>query len=116
MTTITNLTKKPTPNILWLKIKNKILGKDYNLSTVLAEGARMKKLNKDYRHKNTIPNTLAFPFSKDSGEIFLNINNPPKDILFLFIHSLLHLKKEKHGEKMEKKEKMFYNLYCDEKQ
>jgi len=111
MIEITNLTKKKAPNLPWEEIKNKILGKNYNLGIVLAESARMKKLNKKYRKKDKITNALSFSYSKQDGEIFLNIKSNEKAFLLLFIHSLLHLKEMEHGEKMEQEEDKYFNKF-----
>lgn len=111
MLSVNNLTKKITPKIPYKNIKEKILGKKYELSLVLAGEKLMANLNKTYRQKNEAANTLSFPFSKKEGEIFLNINNTKKEIIFLFIHSLLHLKGLKHGDYMEQKENFYYNKF-----
>lgn len=92
-------------------IKNHILGEKYELSLVFAKNELMKKLNTIYRGKNKPTNVLSFPLTKNEGEIFINQKNK-KETPLLFIHALLHLKKYKHGEKMEKEEekllKKFY--------
>ncbi len=90
-------------------MKEKILGKDYSLSVVFAGDKRMQTLNKKWRKKDKVADTLSFPYSKKEGEIFINANNTLKEIHFLFIHSLLHLKGLKHGKKMEKEEELYYN-------
>ncbi|MBU1178843.1 rRNA maturation RNAse YbeY [Patescibacteria group bacterium] len=109
MLRVNNLTKKATPRIPYKNIKEKILGAKYELSLVLAGEKLMANLNKIYRQKTEAASALSFPLSKKEGEIFLNINNTRKEILFLFIHSLLHLKGLKHGKYMEQKENLYYN-------
>ena len=111
MTGIVNLTKKNVPNLPWEKIKNKILGKDYNLSIVLAGNKRMLGLNKKHRGKNKIADTLSFPLSKKEGEIFLNAGGNPEKMLFCFIHSLLHLKGLKHGRSMSENEQKSLKIF-----
>jgi ssRNA-specific RNase YbeY (16S rRNA maturation enzyme) len=111
MFNITNLTRHSVPNLPWQKIKNTILGKRYNLSLVLAGRQRLRTLNKNYRRQNTAARTLAFPFSKNQGEIFLSINSKNEDLLFLFIHSLLHLKGFRHGPKMEAEEQKQFKKF-----
>jgi probable rRNA maturation factor len=103
---ITNLTKKKIPKFPLKEIKERVLGKNYQLSVVFARQELMRKLNKKYRGKNKATDVLSFPLSKKSGEIFINLKNTKnkKEILFSFIHSLLHCRGLKHGEKMKKGE------------
>jgi probable rRNA maturation factor len=113
MISITNLTKRKRPNIHWRKLAEKILGRKYDLSIVLADDALMKKLNKTYREKNKPADVLSFSFSakqilrqnSGQGEIFINLDQKTHFPLFLFIHALLHLKGFKHSAKMKKREK-----------
>lgn len=109
MIEIINLTKRKTPSLPFKQIKEKILGKNYELSVVLAGDKLMLNLNKTHRRKNKAADTLSFYFSKTEGEIFLNAKENPERILLLFIHSLLHLKGLKHGKKMELEEKDWHN-------
>ena len=102
---ITNLTKRKIPKISWEKIKEKILGKKYDLSLVFAPNGLMKKLNSRYRRENQPASVLSFPFSKEQGEIFINLSQKKHPPLYLFIHGLLHLKSFKHSAKMEIMEK-----------
>jgi rRNA maturation RNase YbeY len=108
-----NLTKgnSPLSELFFVKIKNKILGKNYELSLVLIGNTRAKKLNQNYRKKNYIPNTLSFPIDSNVGEIFLNPKQIEKEtmkfersykelIILMFIHSCLHLKGFQHGNDM----------------
>lgn len=106
---ITNLTKRKTPDLPFKEIKEKILGKKYDISLVLASNSLIKKLNKKYRKKNAATSSLSFSFSKTEGEVFLNAQEKPEKMLPLFIHSLLHLKGLGHGKKMEKQEKDWHN-------
>ncbi|MFC1756876.1 rRNA maturation RNAse YbeY [Patescibacteria group bacterium] len=111
MISVTNLTKRRKPSLPYKKIAEKILGEDFSLSIVLAGNSMMKKINKEFRKNNEIASTLSFPLSKTEGEIFLNINNSGKEVLFLLIHSMLHLKGLKHGKNMEQKEDLYYNEF-----
>jgi rRNA maturation RNase YbeY len=105
---ITNLTKKHPPaggpEIPWGKIKEKVLGKKYELSLVFAGNALMKKLNTEYRRKKKAASVLSFPFSKTEGEIFINLSQKKHSPVFLFIHALLHLKGLEHSAKMKEQE------------
>jgi len=73
MFAVKKLVKEPRPRVPFLKIKDKILGKPYDLSLVLCGDALTQKLNKRYRKKNKPTNVLSFPLSKNEGEIFLNL-------------------------------------------
>jgi probable rRNA maturation factor len=127
MFSITNLTKKQIPKILWKKIKEKVLGRKYELSLVFAGNALMKKLNARYRRKDKPASALSFPLSKSEaprlpstklrtsrsgqGEIFINLSQKKHSPLFLFIHGLLHLKGFKHSARMEVREQRLMKEY-----
>ena len=85
-------------------IKDHILGKKYEISLVFAGNNLMKNLNRIYRKKPRSADVLAFPLSKNEGEIFINKIKKNKTV-YLFIHAILHLKGYKHGKKMEEVEK-----------
>lgn len=88
------------------KIKNKVLGINYELSLVFASDALTRRLNRIYRGIDKPTNILAFPLSKTSGEIFINPSRAkPFSVKYLFIHGLLHLKGTEHGDTMEQAEK-----------
>ncbi len=100
------------------KIKEEILGREYELSLVFAESGKMRELNMLYRKKNEPTDILSFPLSPASGEIFIcpeeaekeapKFKRPPKNFaLFLFIHGLLHLKGMEHSSKMEAMEQKY---------
>lgn len=104
-------------SILW-QMKEKILGKKYNLELIFAESKTLKKLNKTYRGIDKATDILSFPISKKEGQIFIcpseskkmskDFNREEKNFLyFLFIHGLVHLKGFDHGSKMENEEKKF---------
>lgn len=118
----TNLKNNPKfKKKFWYKIKDEILGKDYELSLVFIGDKKSKNLNKKFRNKNYSANILSFHIDKNFGEIFINFPNAKKEckknnrkkenfIDFLFIHGLAHLKgydhmNEKDSEKMELFEK-----------
>jgi len=117
-----SLRKKDLPKINFEKIKDKVLGKSYNLSLLICSDHLAQNLNKKYRGKFYIPNTLSFPYDNKSGEIILNPRRAKKEaklfghsykkhLIYLFIHSLLHLKGFKHGEKMEKAEQKYLKIF-----
>ncbi len=103
-------------------IKNAVLGKKYELSLLICGNHLSQKLNMLHRNKNYVPNTLSFRYTKNSGEIILNPHKSNKEarhfghskkehLVFLFIHSLLHLKGYTHGHKMEKEEKKYMKKF-----
>ena len=113
MFTFVNLTKQQIPRIPFSKIYKTLLKKNYELSLVFIGHARSKRLNKQFRNKDKSANVLTFPLSDDSGEIFITVPMKNKEdfelsdrkyMALLFIHGILHLRGEKHGKKMEKRE------------
>ena len=104
-------------------IKNRVLGKNYELSLVFVGNSDSQKLNKKYRSKNKPTNVLSFPIEKNVGEIFICIPVAKKEamnferslnnfIALLFIHGLLHLKGMKHGKIMDKAEEKFRKKFA----
>ena len=111
------------------KIKEDILGKQYELSFAFISKNRIKLLNKTYRKKDEPTDILSFPLSKNSGEILICKEMADKKavkffptsqtlrgareeyILFLVIHGMLHLKGLHHGDRMEKYELTYYSRY-----
>lgn len=100
------------PALPYEKIKNAILGPSYVLSVAFVAPAAAVTLNKQYRQKTYIPNTLSFPLTKESGELIICRSIARKEhaafdlsyqnyLLFLLIHSMLHLKGMAHGSTME---------------
>jgi len=103
------------------EIKNKILGKRYELSVVLLDNKESKKINKKIRNKNYPANVLSFPLEQTAGEIFLDLEtkneapkfdmNYSKYLTYLFIHGCLHLKGFDHGDEMDKLEDKYLKLF-----
>lgn len=104
------------PGVPFLAIKEKVLGKKYDLSIVFVSPKKAQAINIERRGKDYIPNTLSFSLTKTSGEIILCMNALKKQhamfdmelttyIIFILIHSMLHLKGMTHGGTMETAEK-----------
>jgi probable rRNA maturation factor len=118
------LIDKNTPKINFQEIKDDILGKNYDLSLLICADKLAQKINKKYRNKNYTPNTLSFPYTEISGEIILNPRKALREsksfshevkehLLYLFIHSLLHLKGYTHGAEMEKEERKYFKKFTN---
>lgn len=100
---------------LFLRMKDKILGKKYDLSIVFVGKTLGRKLNLKHRNKNYATDILSFTLDKETGEIFLQpevlkrkakeFDRKPENYLnFLVIHGLFHLKGFDHGSIMESEE------------
>jgi rRNA maturation RNase YbeY len=103
------------PSVPFLAIKELVLGKKYDLSVSFVSPAVAQHINIERRGKEYIPNTLSFSLTNTSGEIIMcrsAIKTQYKEfgmdhdtyLVFLLIHSMLHLKGYEHGATMEKAE------------
>lgn len=113
---LTVLRKNGTIPILpFLRIKEKLLGKAYNLTVVFCTPQESQERNRQYRNKDYPTNILSFPLSDAEGEIYISLSMARKDakkfdmsyekfLHLLFIHGCLHLKGHDHGSTMEKME------------
>ena len=99
-------------------IKDKILGKNYDLSWAFISPEKIHKLNLTYRKIDAPTDILSFPLSDTEGEIYLCEEESKKEaskfdreyenfIYFLFIHGCVHLKGYDHGSTMERIEAEF---------
>ena len=120
--TIIRHSKGRIPILPFLNIKEAILGKKYELSLVFPLSNESKKLHLQWKNKLGPVNTLSFPYDKDSGEIIITLSQArieaknynrkySEHLIFLFIHSCLHLKGFDHGDNMEEREKYFMNQF-----
>jgi rRNA maturation RNase YbeY len=102
----------PLPDVPFLLIKEKLLGKKYNLTVVFCTPKESQEKNKTYRGKDYPTNILSFPLSDDEGEIYISLSTARRDaknfdmsyekfLHLLFIHGCLHLKGHDHGSTME---------------
>ncbi len=99
---IKNLSRRPRPRLNFRSMTTRVLGQDYELSLVFVDSARSRNLNRVWRGKNQPANILSFPLTPTAGEIFIDLEMVgKKNLLFIFIHGLLHLKGLDHGSKME---------------
>lgn len=119
---ILNQTKGKLPRLPFPRMKEDILGKNYNLSVLIADKKTSRSLNKNYRGKDYPTNVLSFALEKNSGELILcpeviekeakNFDKTFRQFFgFLVIHGMLHLKGMVHGSIMEKAEQKYYAKY-----
>ena len=103
------------PSLPYEKIKNDILGSSYELSIFFASPQEAQAINKKHRNKIYVPNTLSFPATKTSGDLFICRSVARHEassfgltyknyLIYLLIHSMLHLDGMDHGGTMEKAE------------
>ncbi len=111
-------TVKSAPKIngaLFTDIKNKVLGKNFELSLAFIGTKRMRKLNRDHRKKDYATDILSFNVDKNLGEIVINPDKSRQKaplfertydnyLKFIFIHGLFHLKGYEHSSRMESEE------------
>ncbi|MBI3573777.1 rRNA maturation RNase YbeY [Candidatus Kaiserbacteria bacterium] len=103
-------------------MKERVLGKKYDLSVVFVSSQRIRTLNRRYRKIDTPTDILSFALSKDSGELYVSMSEVTKKAAlfsmttrnylgFLFIHGLLHLEGRDHGRTMEALERKFSRAF-----
>ena len=115
---VTKLDKGKLPSLPFRSLKERVLGKRYELSLVFSDEETSRKLNRKFRKKNKPTNVLSFPLSDNSGELFMHLASIKKDsplfdmkekdfVRYIYVHGLLHLKGLDHGPKMESLERRF---------
>lgn len=116
--TITRETRGKLPGLPFLRIKNAILGSDYELSLAFVGRKHAIRLHSDWKGKTDPVNILSFPLSKTEGEIIISLEKARSEcknfersyenyLGFLFIHGCVHLKGYAHGNAMEREEKKY---------
>lgn len=114
--------KGDIPNVPFLDIKEKILGKNYDLTIIFCTPKESKERNASYRDKDYPTNILSFPLEKHEGEIYISLATARRDaknfdmsynkfLHLLVIHGMLHLKGYDHGSTMEKFEDTYLNKF-----
>lgn len=99
-------TLSPKQRATFNAIKNLYLGSTYDLSVAFLSPRDMRAITLRTKKKNKVSNVLAFPLSKNSGEILIcPAAAKPFSTSFLFIHGVLHLKGMRHGGTMERIER-----------
>lgn len=116
--TITRETLGKLPRLPFLRMKNAILGEDYELSLVFVGRKKAITLHQQWKDKHDPVNILSFPLSKHEGEIIISLEKARHEckkfdrsyenyLAFLFIHGCTHLKGYVHGSQMEREEKKY---------
>lgn len=102
----------PIPSLPFASIKEKIVGKRYDLTVVFCSPEESRERNSLYRQKDYPTNILSFPLDTNGGEIYICLSVARKDakkfemtypefLHLLFIHGCLHLKGHDHGSTMD---------------
>ncbi|MFT5280847.1 MAG: putative rRNA maturation factor [Flavobacteriaceae bacterium] len=119
---IVRTTKGTLPDVSFLDIKEKILGKKYELSIAFIGPKEMQAVNKFHREKDYATNVLSFPLSDSEGEILICLSVARKEakdfemsytdfIVKLLIHGMLHLKGFDHCEEMDTLENKYHKKF-----
>jgi rRNA maturation RNase YbeY len=110
------------PTLPYLSIKEKILGKRYDLTIVFCTPDESQEKNRAYREKDYPTNILSFPLSDTEGEIYICLPIAKLDakkfdmsynkfLHLLVIHGVLHLKGHAHGSTMEELEDSYVQKF-----
>lgn len=108
----------PVSSAFFVKAKDTILGKKYDLDLTFIGEKRSKFLNSKFRKIKKPTDILSFEIEKNFGEIYITPSAARRKaktfgkkydhyLKFLFIHGLCHLKGMKHGSRMESQERRF---------
>ena len=110
------------PSVPFLRIKEVIVGKKYDLTIIFCSPEESRMKNKTYRDKDYPTNILSFPLSKNEGEIYISLSTARRDakkfnmsyskfLHLLVIHGCLHLKGHDHSSTMEKLEEKYLQAF-----
>lgn len=120
--TVCRKTKGKLPSLPFVRIKEAVLGKEFDASVVFVSPREAQEINKIYRHKEYIPNVLSFPLTENSGEVIMSLSTIRSEAkkfgytytectLFMLIHGLLHIQGHDHGDEMERLEEKFMKMF-----
>ena len=110
------------PSLPFLPIKEKILGKTYDLTISFCTPKESQEKNKTYRDKDYPTNILSFPLSEKEGEIYISLSTARRDakkfemsyekfLHLLLVHGCLHLKGHEHSSTMEALENKYLEKF-----
>ena len=119
---ISRTTKGKLPSLPFVRLKDTILGKNYNLSVAFVSPKEAQQINIQSRGKDYVPNVLSFSLEKNEGELIMCLSQIRKEtkkyekryddlLLFLVIHGMLHLKGFDHGSTMEGLEEKYIKKF-----
>lgn len=112
---IRNFTRSPHPAFPYQEALSEILP-GWDMSLAFAGRDRAQSMNIRLRGKDYVPNVLSYEAGTKSGEIVICLDVAKKEaaaygmtyrqfVGFLFIHGCFHLKGERHGATMDRKER-----------
>lgn len=115
-------TKGAIPVAPFNEVKEKILGKSYQLELSFVSTKESAVLHEKFKKKSGPANVLSFPLDKDNGQIIISLYLARKNarlykhrysehIIFLFIHGCLHLAGHTHSDEMDQLEEKYLKLY-----
>lgn len=119
-----NFTKSPIPKFSYKDALSATLP-GWDMSLVFAGSTRAQSMNIRLRGKDYVPNVLSYESGTKSGEIVICLEVAKKQapdydmtytefVGFLFIHGCLHLKGERHGATMERKERLLLKRFTSQ--
>lgn len=119
-----NFTKSPIPKFQYQEALSATLP-GWDMSLVFAGSTRAQTMNIRLRGKDYVPNVLSYESGTKSGEIVICLEVAKKQapeydmtytefVGFLFIHGCLHLKGERHGATMERKERLLLKRFTSQ--
>ena len=111
-------TKGKLPSLPFVRMRDRVLGKSYELSISFVNRETSRRLNREFRNKDYSTNILSFGLEKNSGELVISLEKVRSGarehdktyhefLGFLIIHGMLHLKGMDHGSTMEMHEEKF---------
>jgi len=108
MVDVRNLTRTAPQKLPYEAITHDILGNSYELSLVFIGKKRSRRLKREHLGIDKPGNVISFPLDKQAGELFLTPSViKPEELLYMFIHGLLHLKGLDHGDTMDAQEQTY---------
>jgi rRNA maturation RNase YbeY len=113
---VSNKTRGMLPRIPFVRIKDTVLGKRFELSLALLTPSEMRRVTLERKGKDKASNVLSFRLSNTSGEVLLCPATARTEaskfgmtystfLGYLFIHGLFHIKGLPHGGTMEREER-----------